>query len=295
MRAPTSPGQQFITGLAIAVVIGGTLMCGIMVALAETSDFEAAQARPTPTVFRIPSLPPTSGQSQAATQTPPPTLPITVIPTEIPPSATQPTASPTLTSTATPTWTPTARACQPRAGWVAYTVQPGDTLFLIGVRYGVTVTTMMAANCLGDDYIAAGQILLVPPVTPQAAPTSARTPTPGGASSQTATLTGSDGSCTNRDAIITSPRVWEILRGAVEIRGTARHFDFAFYKLEIRQEGTGLPFVTFYTSYQQVTDGTLAVLDTTAFPNGEFWLRLVVVDSLAGWSEPCSILVVFDN
>lgn len=62
--------------------------------------------------------------------------------------------------------TVTAVPCGPFAGWVKnYIVQPGDNLFRIGLAYGVTVTQLQRANCMGaSTTIFAGQRLWVPNV-----------------------------------------------------------------------------------------------------------------------------------
>lgn len=65
--------------------------------------------------------------------------------------------------------------CGAPFGWVRYTVQPGDNLFRISLRYGITVTQLMQANCLTSDFISAGQQLWVPYTitsTPSATPIS---------------------------------------------------------------------------------------------------------------------------
>ena len=43
-----------------------------------------------------------------------------------------------------------------------YTVQPGDTLFSIAARYGVSVNALMQANNLSSFYIYVGQTLRIP-------------------------------------------------------------------------------------------------------------------------------------
>ncbi|SMB89352.1 N-acetylmuramoyl-L-alanine amidase [Thermanaeromonas toyohensis ToBE] len=51
----------------------------------------------------------------------------------------------------------------PHAGYAAtYTVQPGDTLFLIGLRYNVTAEEIKQANGLKDAWIYPGQVLWIP-------------------------------------------------------------------------------------------------------------------------------------
>jgi LysM repeat protein len=59
---------------------------------------------------------------------------------------------------------PTAQPCGPPPGWIFYTVQPGDNLFRIGLRYGVPLIEMQRANCLIGTNIRVGQNLFVPPV-----------------------------------------------------------------------------------------------------------------------------------
>lgn len=45
---------------------------------------------------------------------------------------------------------------------ISYRVQPGDTLYLISQRYGVTVAEITALNGLSSSYIVAGQYLKIP-------------------------------------------------------------------------------------------------------------------------------------
>jgi LysM repeat protein len=52
--------------------------------------------------------------------------------------------------------TPGAR---PRA---QYTVKAGDNLFRIGLKYGVSVSALQAANGLSSTYIRVGQVLVIP-------------------------------------------------------------------------------------------------------------------------------------
>ena len=57
--------------------------------------------------------------------------------------------------------TPISDPSQPQPG--THVVQPGENLFRIGLRYGLTVTQLMAANGLTNpDQIYAGQILVIP-------------------------------------------------------------------------------------------------------------------------------------
>jgi LysM repeat protein len=73
-----------------------------------------------------------------------------------------------------PVPTVTVIPCGPPAGWVrGHVVQRGDTLFRIASSYGVTVSQLQRANCMGSSTtIYSGQRLWVPNIV-------TRTPVPG--------------------------------------------------------------------------------------------------------------------
>ncbi len=80
---------------------------------------------------------------------------------------------------ATPT--PPPYTCGPPPTWRIYYVQPGETMFRLALRYGVTLDAIRTANCLSSYTLYAGQALYLPPkpvmtVTPR--PTASFTPTP---------------------------------------------------------------------------------------------------------------------
>lgn len=66
----------------------------------------------------------------------------------------------------------------------AYRVQPGDTLFRLGLRFGTTTAALQAANGLSGHTLYAGQTLIIPApaaaVPPPATPTAAAPPPAGG-------------------------------------------------------------------------------------------------------------------
>ncbi|MBI4770973.1 MAG: LysM peptidoglycan-binding domain-containing protein [Chloroflexi bacterium] len=67
-------------------------------------------------------------------------------------------------------------------GPTRYTVQPGDNLFRISLRFGVTVAAIQAANGLTSWLIYAGQELIIPGATgvaPTPMPAPPATPAPG--------------------------------------------------------------------------------------------------------------------
>lgn len=277
-----SRAQQALAALAVLFVVAVTILGGVFLTLSDNPAASVAE-QPTATPYRPPTL--------EATGTPPPmpseTLLPTLTPTAIPPSITpSPTPEPTATFTLTP--------CHIASGWVAYVVQPGDTLFTVGLRYNVTTDQLRVGNCLSSDTLFAGQVIYVPPLPP--APSATSQPPAQALPTATPPL-GYDGICADTRSIITSPAVGSVLSGVVQFYGTATHPDFQFYKLEIRQEGasTSADFITFVTRYEPVVNGLLGELNTAAFSDGEYWIRLVVVDHTGNYPERCSILYTIDN
>ena len=74
----------------------------------------------------------------------------------------------------------TIKPCGAPLGWDSkYTVNAGDTLYGISLRYQVTWQELMLANCLDTSYIKTGQVLQVPNTAPvSTATTSIDTPIP---------------------------------------------------------------------------------------------------------------------
>lgn len=205
---------QVLTGLAIALASSALILGGLALSLAEGNMLAPTASLPatlTPTwqPFTAPPqspLPPPL-PSETPTLPPPPTAcppPLNWIPYQVQPGdsleglAQRYRTDPNLlaqnncllTSSLPvgfiiyipPVPVPTATLCQPRRGWVTYTVQRGDVLYRIAERYGIRYTELMAANCLNSTIIYAGQQLYVPPwpahtFTPTRTPTATLTPT----------------------------------------------------------------------------------------------------------------------
>lgn len=68
--------------------------------------------------------------------------------------------------------TPQPTTCSPPEGWVLYTVQLGENLFRIALRYGLRTEDIQKANCLpSQDILKAGQTIYVPYLIPTPTPT----------------------------------------------------------------------------------------------------------------------------
>jgi hypothetical protein len=78
-------------------------------------------------------------------------------------------------------------------------------------------------------------------------------------------------------AIIVSPAPAQTLIGVVTVQGTAASPNFQRYRLEYAVQGSLEPeWFAIVEIAQQVTNGTLALWDTTAVPDGVYQLRLRV-------------------
>ncbi|MBN1287272.1 MAG: LysM peptidoglycan-binding domain-containing protein [Anaerolineae bacterium] len=101
-------------------------------------------------------------------------IPDQPLPTAIPPTA-APTATPVSAQPAQPTPTP-----QPVAA-VTHTVQVGDNLYRLALRYGTTVEAIAAANgIVNPNIIRVGQVLKIGGASAQPAPAPAPQPSTGG-------------------------------------------------------------------------------------------------------------------
>ncbi|MFN2199575.1 MAG: hypothetical protein ACK2UO_00110 [Caldilineaceae bacterium] len=107
--------------------------------------------------------------------------------------------------------------------------------------------------------------------------------------------TGED-NCSDPRAVIYAPTAGEVISGTVDVFGTARHELFDYYKLEYQQVGGESGDFAFITdSASPVSDGTLAELDTTELDNGDYVLRLTVVDNTGNFPPQCSVPVRIAN
>ncbi len=93
---------------------------------------------------------------------------------------------------------------------------------------------------------------------------------------------------------ITEPAPGETLSGIIEVRGTAVHPEYLRYELAFLRQGVpGAEWIVFAEGAEQVTNGVLAVWDTTVgravgspvFPDGRYQLRLRVVKTDFNYNE----------
>ncbi len=140
------------------------------------------------------------------------------------------------------------------------------------------------------------ETVTTPEPTAQPSPTARPQPSPTPDLGPTATRTPPPPACPDPNVCITSPGANERISGVVSIRGTARHAQFQFYKIE---QGGGEDPQSWHsigdTVPSPVTDGVLMQFDTRALPNGVYWLKLTVVDVTGNFPPPYRVRVVIEN
>ena len=131
---------------------------------------------------------------------------------------------------------------------------------------------------------------LEPPTPTPEVPTETPTPEP------TAPPAVVAAACGDPRSVISGPGVSQVIAGVIPISGVATHETFQFYKLEFAPgANAGGGFTYFGGGQVQVAGGVLGNLDTTVLPNGEYTIRLTVVDTVGNFPPPCDVSVVVQN
>lgn len=102
--------------------------------------------------------------------------------------------------------------------------------------------------------------------------------------------------CADARSAISAPGMNQTLSGVIGVTGNATHDNFQHFKLEYAPGfNAGGGFVYFAGSSAQVSGGNLGSLDTGALPNGEYTIRLTVVDQTGNYPPPCDVNVIIQN
>ena len=181
-----------------------------------------------------------------------------------------------------PTYTP----------YSTYTPYPTYTLPPVHTNTPVPLSTDTPLPSTSTETLTSTATTTPPPLTPTP-PTPPTTWTPvitTTVSPQSAALPN----CPNPRARLTYPTVNAVLKGVVEIRGSAYIDNFDYYKFEFRHKGaTDWSFVQRFKD--TVADGLLGVWDTSSFPAGGYFFRLVVVDKTGNYPPPCEVEVTIEH
>jgi len=110
------------------------------------------------------------------------------------------------------------------------------------------------------------------------------------ASAPTQPLQNGMSGCIADKIMISSPKSGDEVNSVVELTGTASVPNFGFYKYEIAPVGSQ-NWATVSANREPVKDGSLGKLNTLSLSNGDYFLRLVIIDNVGNQLEPCVIAV----
>src|SRR4029079_1400433 len=108
----------------------------------------------------------------------------------------------------------------------------------------------------------------------------------------TATAAVVTAACGDPRSAINGPGINQVLSVVIPISGVASHESFQFYKLEYAPGANASGGFTYFAGGQvQISGGVLGNIDTTVLPNGEYTIRLTVVDQVGNFPPPCDVTV----
>ncbi len=106
-------------------------------------------------------------------------------------------------------------------------------------------------------------------------------------------ITGTTGACTDPNAVITSVKNDQVVSRRLLIAGSANRDNFSYYELQFSSDQKN------WTRLQRVirpaVNENLFSWDTNTVSNGDYWLRLLVVDKTGNYNEPCPVHIVVRN
>lgn len=160
----------------------------------------------------------------------------------------------------------------------------GLALLILGLVFAeFFIATFIAPSLPASDIMATATLnLLVTPagtVSPDSTVVSATEDAPSGMSG-----------CVPDQNMITSPGPGDQVSGTVNITGTADVPNFGFYKYEVASMGSQ-NWATIAANREPVRNAALGEWNTASLTNGDYFLRLVITDSVGVSLEPCVIAV----
>ncbi len=100
--------------------------------------------------------------------------------------------------------------------------------------------------------------------------------------------------CPDPRSVILRPGTNETVSGNISLVGTATHENFQYYKVEYAPAGSN-NFVYLAGDQNPVVNGFLVSINTSALGPGAWTLRLVVVDQIGNYPEPCQVTILIEN
>ncbi|MCB0065273.1 MAG: hypothetical protein KDE19_24280, partial [Caldilineaceae bacterium] len=100
--------------------------------------------------------------------------------------------------------------------------------------------------------------------------------------------------CPDDHIALTAPTVNAQVRGSVAVVGSVKLEELWYYKLEWAAAGSS-DFAYFGGAERTVENNVLGRLDTTALPDGDYLIRVTVVDQTGNYPPPCEVAVTVAN
>ncbi len=100
--------------------------------------------------------------------------------------------------------------------------------------------------------------------------------------------------CPDDHIAVSAPAVNEVIAGYATVMGSVTLEDLWFYKVEWTAAGS-TEFSYFAGQGHAISNGALGTLDTRSLPNGDYLLRVTVVDDTGNYPPPCDIPVTIQN
>ena len=100
--------------------------------------------------------------------------------------------------------------------------------------------------------------------------------------------------CPDEHIVLTAPAINDTLSGYAAVMGSAILEDLWFYKLEWAPAGS-TEFAYFGGNGRSVEEGNLGTLDTRLLANGDYIIRVTVVDQTGNYPTPCDVPVTIEN
>jgi hypothetical protein len=103
-------------------------------------------------------------------------------------------------------------------------------------------------------------------------------------------------SCADDRSLLLRPGQNEVVRGVVNVIGTATHESFQYYKVEVAPgSGASEGFTWVGGGNSPVISNFLTNIDTAALGNGAWTIRLIVVDQTGNFPPPCQVTITVQN
>jgi hypothetical protein len=184
-------------------------------------------------------------------------------------------------------------------------------LVVMGGTYFISTTLATAVEPLVDETLApTPQALIIPtptntPLPPTPTPTITPTSAPRPVVVQQPVVFNTPtpepppvppASCPDGRSVIMAPGNGAAVQGMVSFIGTAQHEAFDYYKLEFAPGTEASQGYTWFAGGQeQVVNGYLGSLNSSALPNGTYTVQLVVVDQTGNYPPPCRVNIIIQN